>query len=459
MNKMLEILKIISLKLYNVIDKVIVIPISKLIYQIVVKTKNFNKLEKVLNRQGVLLYIALALAVLLFFLVDSKVITLTNTAEIISGQPINVKYNSDAYVIEGLPDSVDITLMGRKSDLYLAKQLGNHEVILDLTDYEPSDEPQKVKLTYNQTIDSLTYKLDPSYVSIKIKKKVSTLKSITYDLMNSEKMDAKLSVKSVELSKTEVVVKGSQESIDKISSVKALIDLADVQFKEKGTYNVEAVSLVAYDNNGIKIANIEIVAANVTAKVVLDSYSVIVPIKVITTGNLVTGKAISAITINGKDTYSVTIYGEQSIIDSITSVPVTVDINEQGNNGSKSYNVTMSKPSGVRFISETNATIILNFGEAKQKTIENVGIEQKNIPAGLTATAKTTEDSSVSVQIIGVQSVIDSILAENISAYIDLTGYTVGDHTIDVQVDGEDARVKYVVTKKINIELNAAKQS
>ena len=457
MSKIFDIFKAIGLKIYGIIDKIIVIPISKLVYRIVVRSKNFNKLEKVLNRPSVLLYLSLAMAVLLFFFVDSKVINLTNTAEIISGQTINVKYNSDAYVVEGIPKSVDITLMGRKSDLYLAKQLGNHEVVLDLTDYKPSDKAQKVKLTYNQTIDSITYKLDPSYVTVVIKKKVSTLKGITYDLMNSEKMDSKLSVKSVELSKTEVVVKGSQDTIDKISSVKALIDLSDKKFTEKGTYNLDNVTLVAYDDNGMKINNVEIVATNVTAKVELDSYSIVVPIKVITTGDLVTGKAISSITINDKDTYSVTIYGEQSIIDNVTNVPVTVDINEQGNNGSKSYNVTIAKPSGVRYISETNTTIVLNFGEAKQKTIENINIVQKNIPTGLVGNAKSAEDSTVSVQVIGVQSVIDIIDVKDISAYIDLTGYTVGDHTIDVQVEGNDARVKYVVTKKINIELVAIK--
>ncbi|HOZ88696.1 MAG TPA: CdaR family protein [Bacilli bacterium] len=459
MNKIMDFLKAVGLKTYNIIDKVIVVPISKIIYRIVRRSRSLNKLEKILNRPSVLLYISLALAVILFFLVDSKVINLTNTAEIITGQQINVKYNSNAYVIEGLPKTVDITLMGRKSDLYLAKQLGNHEVILDLTGYEPSDKPQKVKLTYNQTIDSLTYKLDPSYVTITIKKKVSTLKNITYDLINSEKMDAKLSVKSVELSKNEVVVKGSQDTIDKISSVKALIDLADEKFTTKGTYEVDNVALVAYDNNGMKMANVEIVATNVTAKVDLDSYSIIVPVKVITTGDLVAGKAISGMTINGKDTYSVTIYGEQAVIDNITGVPVTVDINGQGNNGTKSYSVTISKPSGVRYISETNIAIALSFAEAKQRTIDNISIEQKNIPSGLSATAKTIEDSVVSVQLTGVQSVIDAITPESINAYIDLAGYTVGEHTIEVKVEGEDARVKYAVTKKINIKLDTANKS
>lgn len=81
----------------------------------------------------------------MFILIDTKVINLVKTeAEEIRGVPVVVKYNEEAYVIEGVPDTVDITLTGRKSDIYLAKQLGEYEVVLDLSEYTPSDNPYKV---------------------------------------------------------------------------------------------------------------------------------------------------------------------------------------------------------------------------------------------------------------------------------------------------------------------------
>ena len=61
--------------------------------------------------------------------------TLTETsAEVIYNQPVNYVYNQEAYVVEGLPESVDITLIGRDSDLYLARQLSTHDVTIDLSD-------------------------------------------------------------------------------------------------------------------------------------------------------------------------------------------------------------------------------------------------------------------------------------------------------------------------------------
>ena len=462
MSKKFKPLKKVGKGLYGIIDKLIVTPISTVVYHIRDKVGKNNKIEKILNRPNVLLYLSLAFAIVLFLFVDSRAMTYVNTeAEILPNQPVKVIYNSSAYVVEGIPESVDITLIGKRSELYLARQLGNNEVVVDLTDYEASDTPIKVKMTYNKTISSLDYKLDPSYVMVTIKKKVSAIKNVSYDLMNQDLLDPKLSVKSVESSKSEVVVKGSQDTLDSIASIKALINLNNPEYKKAGTYNVENVQLVAYDSNGHIVDNVEIVSTNISASLVLDSYSKKVPVKVLTTGELVDGKAISSITINGTniDDYETTIYGEQSVIDSITSVPVTIDVTNQGNNGSKTYSVTISKPSGVRSIADATATIQLNFGEAKQKTIIVKGILTRNVPNGLVANLASREEMDVEVQIIGVDELINSIDENNnsIVAYVDLTGYTTGSYSVTVKVEGNDSRLKYIVTKNVNVVLSAGR--
>lgn len=454
MNKILKKIGKLLKAIYNFIDKIIVTPISRAIYYLNKKLKNnTSHIEKILNRPNVLVYLSLAFAVIVFFLVDSKVISLVETeAEVLTNQPVNVIYNKEAYVVEGLVDTVDIILTGRKSDLYLAKQLGDHEVLLDLTDYGASNEPYKVKLTYNQTIDSLSYKIDPSTVTVTIKNKVSSLSSVTYDLLNESKLNSKLSVGEVTLSKSEVVVKGSQDNLDKIATVKALIDLDNDDLTEAGTYNIDNVPLAAYDGNGKLMSNIDIVPSSVTATITLNTYSTSVPISVRTKGTLVTGKAISSISINGASSYSVDVYGEQSVIDTIKNVPVSIDVNGLGSSDSKTYNVTLPKPSGVKYMSETNAKIVVSFGDEKQKTIENVPISSpKNLASGLTANAKTESDQYVEVVVKGVQSVIDSISADDIVAYVDLSGYTAGEHQVAVQIENDDPRIEYVVTKNITI--------
>lgn len=457
MNNIFKPLKKLILLIYKLIDKFIVTPISTLIYKINSKIGKENKLEKLLNLPNVLLYVSLFFAVVLFYFVDIKANTLVSTdAEILSDIPVVVNYNTSAYVIEGVPETVDITLTGKKSELYLARQLGDNVVTLDLTDYDDTDSPVRAKLTYNKTIDNLSYKIDPTYVTVTIKKKVSDTKTVTYDLLNQDSLDEKLSVKSVELSKTEVVVRGSQDTIDKLATVKALINLDNSDFSKAGTYHVDDIKLVAYGSEGEIINNVEIVATNISATLVLDSYSKEVPVKIVTTGDLVSGKAISSISVNGKDIsdYKVTIYGEESVLEGINSVPVTIDVQGQGNNGSKTSNVVIPKPSGVRSLSENSITVVLNFGEAKQKTITINGIKTRNVPNGSVANLVHRDDAVLEIQVVGVQSVLDTIDEENpgINAFVDLTGYTVGTYPdVPVQVEGNDSRLQYIVTKNVEI--------
>ena len=247
-------------KLYKLIDVLIVVPISRLIYNIQkALKKNGGLLDKLLNKPNFLIFLSLILAIVLFLLVDSKA--------------ISFKYNEEAYVVEGAPTDVNIMISGRKSDIYLAKQLGEYEVTLDLTEYTASDTAYKVYFTYAKSINNLKYSLDPSYVQVMITNKVSSVSSVTYELINQDKLDSKLSVKSIGLSKSEVVVKGSESALKKIAWIKALVDLSNPDFVEAGSYDIDNIALVAYDNAGKLVKNVEIVPSTLSATVVLDSYS------------------------------------------------------------------------------------------------------------------------------------------------------------------------------------------
>lgn len=442
--------------IYRLIDRAIVVPISRLVYYFSKQMKKSQgKLDKILNKPNFLVYLSLVLAVVMFLLIDSKVISLVQTeAEVITNVPVMVKYNEEAYVIEGVPETVDITIAGRKSDIYLAKQLGEYQVILDLSDYTASDTANKVYFTYSKSINSLTYKLDPSYVQVMIKNKESSVKTLTSDLLNIDMLNSKLSVKSVTLNKNEVVVKGSSDALEKIATVKALIDLGKEQFNEAGTYEIDNIELVAYNSSGERLNNVEIVPKTTSATIVLESYSVTVPLSVETTGSLIPGKAIASILINNESKYSITIYGEKSEIDNIKSVPVAINVDELGGNNTKNYTVKIAKPAGVREMSSDSVNITVTFGEEKQKTIDITNsITPKNLTEGLNATIDESS-GAVNVQVKGVQSVIDKVEESGpIKGYVDLTGLGEGSHEVEVKIENDNPLVSYVVTSKVKINI------
>lgn len=457
-NKKSKPLKKIFKKLYKILDGVIVTPISTVVYKIRKKLGKDNKLEKILSRPYALLILSGLIATTFSLLVNLRAdFFVSNDAEFLTNIPVKVVYNSSAYVVEGIPETVNMTLIGKKSELYLARQLGDNEVVVDLTDYQASEKAVRVKLTYNKPIDNLEYQISPDYVTVTIKEKVSDNKTVTYDLLNQDELNPKLSVKSVELSKSDVIVRGSQETIDSIATIKALIDLDNEDFTKAGTYTVDNLKLVAYGNDGT-IIDAEIVATNINAKVVLDSYSKRVPVKIETTGELVSGKAISSITINGVNAndFETTIYGDEAALENVSYITAYIDVAGQGNNGSKSSKVTLPKPAGVRSISDESVSIVLNFGEAKQKTITIQGIRVANVPNGLVANLVNPNDINIDVQVIGVESVIQELdpASSGIYAYVDLSGLGVGTYSVDVKIEGEDSRLDYLVTKSVDVVLS-----
>ena len=453
MKKIKKVIKGFFLAIYRVIDKLIVTPISRLIFSVreYLRSKNF-KLDYILNRPNFMIYVSLILAVLVFLLIDSRVITLVESeAEVITNVPVTVNYNEEAYVVEGIPKTVDIVLIGRKSDIYLAKQLGTNNVILDLSDYEARNSSYRVYLSYTKSIDSIDYKLDPSYVTVTIKDKISVTKTIDYDLINEQYLSEELSVESVSLNRSEVVVKGSEDAISEIASVKALIDLSDDALTDVGSFEIDNIRLVAYDSRGEVLDNIEIVPNTLSATITLDTYSKSVPISVRTTGHLVTGKAIASILINNSNNYTVTIYGDEEQISNIDDVPVTINVDGEGANSTRNYNVTISRPTGVRALSDNNASITVTFGDEVQKEVQVSNVSSRNLGSGYTANIRGT--SSIPVIVKGVQSVIDEVDEDSIRAYIDLEGYTPGEYDVEVKIENDDPRLNFVVSSTVRVEI------
>lgn len=439
MNKIIKVLGSFFKFIYNLIDKLIIIPISRIIYRISELSKNNGgKFERILNRPNILIYLSLFFAIIMFLLIDTKAISLvTEEAEVLTAQPVKLIYNEEAYVIEGVPETVDITLIGRKSDLYLAKQLGEHEVILDLSGYTTGQ--FKVKFKYNHSIGSVNYKLDPSSITIKISEKISTVKSLSYDLLYQDKLDSKLSIKDVKLDRNEVIVKGSAEALETVSSVKALIDLKTANLTEKGTFTVDSIILVAYDNNGVKIDNVEIVPAKVSATIVVDSYYAELPVKVVTEGTLTVGYAISSL---NSSVNKVKVYGEQSILDNLNYIEAGIDID--GLSTDKSFSVSLTKPTGVRFMTETTTTIDVALQSETSKEFNNIQVEAINLSNNYTVGAASVDDRVITVIAKGVQSVLDNLELTSIKAQVDLSGYGPGSHEVPIIVSIDDVRVNLV---------------
>ena len=421
------------------IDKKIVLPIAKFFTGISKKFKgNGRNFEKMLTMKPGMIIVSLLIALGVFFIADSKTTSLIETsAEVLYDQPISATYNEEAYVVEGLPKTVDITLIGRKSDVYLAKQLPTNDITIDLTGLKPG--VHKVNLKYKKALSSVEYKLDPSVATIVIYEKQSKEKEVNYEVINKDKIDSKLMVEDVSLSTDKVFVKGKEATINEVASVKALVDLKNLVDPGVGEQELKDVKLVAYDNRGKKV-NVEIVPSKVTATVKIASPQKEVPIRVIPKNykNIVFGKSISSITPN---ITKVTIYGNSSKLEKISYIPVYVDVSDLKED--KQFALTIKKPTSVRAMSVSNVTVSVSLGDEATKEFDNIYLEYENLGDGLVVQAASQDSTKVTVSVKGVQKVLSDMDPTTIKAYVDLKGLKAGQHEVPVLVTGSDLRAKY----------------
>ena len=447
MKKTIQTIKAFLKKIWSIIDKFLILPITKIVLKFSGDyDKSGRALENWLSKKNTLLFISLFIAIVVFIVVDQKIIVFSqSSAEVLKNQPVEVKYNEEAYVIEGIPETVDITIIGNATEIYIAKQSPSNGVKLDLSGLKPGN--HKISLDYSQAIGSVDYTVNPAVANITIYQKVSESRTLTTDILNQEKLDSKLTIKSVSIENDEVVIKGAEKDVSKVANVKALIDINNFVKQEVGIMTVSDIPLKAYDEKG-NVVDVEILPSKISANIELISSNKEVPIRVIPTGEVAFGYAISSITLSES---SVVVYGTEEVLSSMEYLPVEIDVSELSSN--RQYKIELTKPVGVKMLSVNNITIDVELAEEASKDIEDVKIEYLNLDEDkYNLQASSKEDRMITVNVKGVKSVIDNITADDINAYIDLEGYTAGTHEVEVIVTGTDLKIQYIAkTKKVSV--------
>ena len=297
MKQIMKMLKNIGIFLSKIIDKLIVMPISKLILLINKKyDKPSKRFENWLSQSNTLLFISLIIAIFTFIVIDQKILTFSeSSAEVLDIEQVKVLYDEDNYVVEGIPESVDITLIGNKADLYIAKQSPTNEVVIDLWGLKPGT--HKVDIKYDQLSSGIKYSINPSVATVVIYEKVSATKTLSIDLLNQDSLDQRYIIDEMTSNTDSVVIKGASYKIDKVATVKALVDVKTLPKFELGEKITVNATLRAYDEAG-NVVDVEISPANTDVELKISSSSKVVPIQVVPSGKVIYNKGISNFIIN-----------------------------------------------------------------------------------------------------------------------------------------------------------------
>ena len=429
----------ILVRFIKLIDKYIVIPITRLILKITSKIdKSNHRLESILAKQTTLLFLSLALAIVLFIFVDRKIIVFNNnSAEMFRDQKVEVLYNEERFVLEGVPEKVDITLMGSKADLYIAKQQSSqHSVKIDLTDIkEPGT--YKVDLNYDSgSLKSIESSVNPSQATVIVYLKETENRALSYNVINKDHLDNTLDIDSVSLNVNQVVISGANYKLQQVATVEALIDVDKLPSTKAGTITLEDITLVAYDSAGNPI-DVEISTSNkVTAEVVINSSSRTIPLNFTLKNSMPFGKAISSYSFS-KDT--VVAYGSQSELDLLEKNGINIEFDASKLSSDYRGTVEIPKPAGIKKIDTNSIEVRISVTNSVSSNAYNMTlkIDALNVPNGFAAGAASSSDAEVLVKPTCAANVCRALSAQDLQAYVDLSslaGKGAGTYEVPVKI-------------------------
>ena len=404
--------------------------------------------DKLLFNQKYGKVVSLALAVALYAMVnlggdDSMSLFTTNkSATTLNNVAVSTIISDQVYEVSGVPETVNATLVGDPSDISLVNSQGNFQVVADLTDF--TEGTHEVKLLPKNVSERVDVTLDPSVAMVTIKRKTSRRYTRGYDFVNTDKMDKIYALGTPEFEQGEVVVSASEDTLDEVAFVKALIDVSDVT----KTFETEA-SIVAYNQQGERV-EVDILPATMKTKVEVTTPSKDVPISVVPVGKVPNGKAIESYQM---DASAVTIYGPLDVLESINDVTIQLPANTL--TADKTVTMPIITPSGVTKVSTQRVNITIKLADSKEKVFEKIPVAYKNNKKKFKVAPVDNDDAYANVKVIGAQSVLDSIHSEDIEVYFDMSKITkAGTYELTLTAAGKNNLATYTSeTAKIKVKV------
>lgn len=386
---------------------------------------------------------ALILALFMFGTVNATSLSSYRTQMTSSKSKVNVavtaNYNSDLFELSGLPATANITFIGDATGVTAASNADGH-IVADLEGL--TEGAHEVKLKGEGFGDNVDIKIDPSNVTVTLKKKTTQQFELSYDVVNQDKMDPIYSIGTPEFEYNKINVRASKDTLSSIAFVKALIDVSN----QSSDFEQDA-KIVAYDQSG-QVVKADIVPDTVHVKVPVSSPSKTVSIEVQITGEVPNDKAIASV---GMDQESVTIYGPQNVLSSIEKVVVSLDASTITKDSTVLRPITL--PTGVSSSSISQVTMSVKLGAKTSKTLDGVKINYQNNTNNYKASQKDNK-TTTSVVVYGTQENIDKISAEAIYVYVDMKDAKPGTQDFPLLVDQpSNGLIRYELTES-TYELN-----
>ncbi|MCQ6276795.1 YbbR-like domain-containing protein [Bacillus sp. V3B] len=402
--------------------------------------------------------VALVLAILLFGTVydDSKETNDVNVpgsreSETLLDIPLKSYYDTDNLVITGMPETVEVVLEGPTANLRAAKTQRDFEVYADLSKVDVGK--QRVQLQIRDLSDRLNATINPAYVDIVVQEKVT--EEYTVDVEFNHKMVAEgYTADNPEVQPGKVKITGGKDVMDKITYVKATIELG-----EKVNKTIDDYAIVTVLDDNLNKLNVVVEQETVKVTIPIRKISKTVPIEIMRSGTSPTGVTIDSIIL---DKNEATIKGNEDILDTTENVRVEVDVSKINENTELTLPVIMPNelkevnPETVKAMVKVSVEIeetAVTEEEETTKIFSDIPIELSGIPENYLVTFQEPSSGTINLTVTGTEEVLSIIKETDFELTINAEGLEEGEHTVQINVNAPENVSWTMDIDKVNIDI------
>lgn len=392
--------------------------------------------------------ISLFFAVLLFVVVqmeetkfqtDSRIPSSgSDKVEILDGIPVDIRIDSEKFVVSGVPEFVTVSLEGSTGHLTPVIMTRNFEVFVDLRHL--GEGTHTVDIQYAKVPSELSVYIEPKTIEVEIEERASEEFDVDVDFINIDQLPEGYELGVPEVNPGKVRITSSRSVIDEIAIVKVYIDVAGLT----ESINNREVPVNIYDSQGNGLS-VRIEPSSVVVSVPIDNPSKTVPLGVETKGELPEDYSLVSIT---PEVDEIEVFAISAILDELESISTEeIDLSEISESGEYEAKVKLGEGMSV---AEDTIKVVIEIEQTR--VIEDVTIEIRN-DGDQEVSFKEPDVDTMNVTFIGNDEEVKAISTDDIQLFIDIEGLEKGEHKVPVSIEGPVDVTSSVEFEKVTIEI------
>lgn len=412
-------------------------------------------IDQWLQHKWFLRIIALALAILLYFMVAETSSSTNSTSALpIVGQssmsldvPVEVFFDEVQYVAYNVPEEMNVELQGPSSSLTMTKLVKDYQVFVDLTNLGTGF--HRVPVEARGFGGDVNVKLERDTIEIYIDRKQTIEVPVSVNLLNKNQLPEGKVVGDAAIEPMTVKVSGGASRIQNVKEITLNVNVAN----QSQTFTRE-LSPTIFDANGNPL-NVTVEPNIISVTVPVYEQSEVFPVKVVTTGEVAENFRLVDTLLEETE---VRVFASQEVLDALDVIE-TEPIDLDGIDKTGTVTSALVLPEGAVSLESEQVEVQL-LVRANDDTRESAGELTERVRLTVPVTVKGYDRTNytlkapevVSVTLSGKRALLEGITSNSVSVTLDLTGLPSGLHGVDVDYEVPKG-VTVVSPRTIDVEL------